>query len=284
VGLPFESDKTPNPVEQSVKCLLRSSHGKVARRTSNMFKTWTNPFYSQEDNISGADVEEEEEYTEDDSIYDEEDSESDSESNTSVPLAVVLREKAKRKELERKLKEYEEKEHEKIVVAEKETIKEKYVKAGYSEALADVLAEERVQTNAEIKRLKEDLTTREFKSELKEIAKDKFFSDIEEFAVEIKQKMKEVKGLSAEEAYILVNRKSATKRKMKEIQTDDEQLAAIERRKTLINQPTSRGNAGNNVASKSLDKDDLKALKVLQQMQPDAKWSAKKYLETIKKK
>jgi hypothetical protein len=221
-----------------------------------------------------------------DELLDDEDElddepEDDDEDEEQVPLAVVLREKAKRKEAERRLKEYEEKEHATSVASEKAEIKARYIRAGYSEALADVLAEERVQTNLEIKRLKDDLSDREFKAELKAIAKDKFFADIEDFSSEIKQKMSEVKGLTIEEAYVLVNRKSA-KRKKADLELDEELIAANERRKDLIRQPVSRGSKTTTVGK--LDKDDIKALKQLQQMQPEAGWNSKKYYDLMKKK
>jgi hypothetical protein len=263
----------------------------IAKEVNRYMNKWLRrlgiqPMYAAEGAGTGAakpesKLEEEELEEEDDLDLEDEGEEEDEDEENSVPLAVVLREKAKRKELERKLKEYEEKEHEKTVLAEKNEIKARYVKTGYSEALAEILAEERVQTNAELKRLKEDLNDREFKSELKDISKDKFFADIEDFAADIKAKMKEVKGLSIEEAYLLVNRKSATKRKIKELQTEDEQLAALERRNQLATQPLSKG--GNSAAKSKLDKDDLKALKQLQQMQPDAGWTPKRYYEVMKK-
>ena len=235
---------------------------------------------------AGAGAEKDEDLDDEDLLDDEDDlddvPDDDDEDEETVPLAVVLREKAKRKEAERRLKEYEEKEHSVSVASEKAEIKARYIRAGYSEALADVLADERVQTNSEIKRLKDDLGDREFKSELKQIAKDKYFSNIEDFATEIKHKMAEVKGLTIEEAYLLVNRKSA-KRKNKDLELDEELIAANERRKDLMRQPVSRGSS-QTAAKGKLDKDDIKALKQLQQMQPEAGWNSRKYYDLMKKK
>jgi type I site-specific restriction-modification system R (restriction) subunit len=247
------------------------------------------PYYSPDKGAGSGEVDEhEDEELEDEELLDEEledeetppDEENEDEDTKQVPLSVLLKEKAKRKELEKKLKEAELVEEQREAEKEKDKIKTKLIAKGYSEEEAEEEAEERYSSRETVRKIKKDLEEREFRAELKELSQsDVFFKDAPLFEAEIKSKMKAVKGLSMEEAYMLVRGSS----RRKEFKTEVEQRAAAARRTALQKGGTASGGGGMSTGGKyNLTSEDRKILATLQKAQPDAKWTPEKFNKVMK--
>lgn len=202
--------------------------------------------------------------------------EQEEEQEDRIPLATFLKEKAKRKELEKRLKELEEHQEKNIINNTRNKLKEKLIDKGYTEEEA----EEEIETKEAIKKIKDDLQSREFKAELKELANsDPFFKDAVLFEQEIKEKIRAVKGMSIEDAYILVRGSS----RRKEFQTEVEQRAAAARRAAIQKGGTASAASGVSAGKFKLTDEEKKILTGLQKSQPDANWSAEKLIKMIRR-
>ena len=200
----------------------------------------------------------------------------------SVPEATFLETKKRLKEAERALRELKEKDVEKESLITKTQLRQKYIEKGFDEDLADSLAEEFASLKSEVKRASfKELDNSAIDDDLKELARDNFFSDAPTYKNEIQKVIKDYKAkgieIDAEEAYFKVRGKS----RMREYQTDIEQKALLERRdgqgKKL---PTATPAPAKNPYP--LDDADKKALEGLQKAQPNGGWTAEKYYKIMK--
>jgi len=199
-----------------------------------------------------------------------------------VPLATLMEEKRKRKELERQLREFKEKQLDADVVLTKTQLKQKYVAKGVDEELAEAFAEEFASLKSEVKKVSfKELEDSTIDDDLKELAKDGFFSDAPVYKKEIQATLKSYKAkgidLDLEDAYFKVRGKS----RLNEYRTEIEQKALLNRR--------NAEDKGTPVAKPSapkdpypLDENDKKALAGLQKAMPNAGWDAAKYYKLMK--
>jgi hypothetical protein len=200
----------------------------------------------------------------------------------SVPEATFLEEKKKRKELERRLREFEEKNVDKDVAIDKANIKKKYVDKGYDEDLAETIAEDMANLRAEFRKSRfSDLDDSTIDDDLKELARDNFFKDASVYKKEISTAISEAKKkgieLSAEDAYFKVRGKT----RLKEYQTEIEQLALLKRKETEEKEiPQSSPKSPKDPYP--LDEADKKALEGLQKAMPSAGWTPEKYFKLMK--
>lgn len=202
-----------------------------------------------------------------------------------VPLSAYLELKNKYKDNKKKLVEYEDKYISSDLKEYRENIKAKYLKGGYNEELADMLAED-------LTKIKEDLYKKGkdnyelIDDDIEDLQTDPIFADIADYRTDIINKITEMKkkgiDINTEDAYVLVR---GTKSRLKDYKTNKTQANVLNRK--------NRGNVTSNVQTASssggsvkydLDKDDRLALADLQKMQPDAGWTAKKYYEMMKVK
>lgn len=199
-----------------------------------------------------------------------------------VPLATLMEEKRKRKDLERQLREFKEKQLDADVVLTKTQLKQKYVAKGVDEDLAEAFAEEFASLKSEVRKASfKELEDSTIDDDLKELAKDGFFSDAPVYKKEILdlQKSFKAKGidLDVEDAYFKVRGKS----RLNEYRTEIEQKALLNRRNAEDKALPSATPA----AVKDpypLDENDKKALAGLQKAMPDAGWTAEKYYKNMK--
>jgi hypothetical protein len=199
-----------------------------------------------------------------------------------VPLATLMEEKRKRKDLERQLREFKEKQLDADVVLTKTQLKQKYVAKGVDEDLAEAFAEEFASLKSEVKKASfKELEDTGIDDDLKELSKDGFFSDALTFKKEIQDTLKSYKAkgidLDVEDAYFKVRGKS----RLNEYRTEIEQKALLNRR----NAEDKKLPSATPAAVKDpypLDENDKKALEGLQKAMPNAGWDAKKYYTTMK--
>ena len=195
-----------------------------------------------------------------------------------VPLSVLLEEKKRRKDLEKRLRQLEDKELEAETLTEKQKIKQRYTSQGYDENIADLLAEDYATLKSEIKKTVLHNNRKDYlDEEIEDLSRDSFYSDATAYQKEIKSKLSEFKSkgieLSVEDAYNLVRN---PKIKLKELKEDSEQKTLLNRRndtKTII--PNASASIPKNPYP--LDDVDKKALVGLQTSQPNSNWTAEKY-------
>jgi hypothetical protein len=204
------------------------------------------------------------------------------EKENKVPLASLLEEKKKRKELEKRLRALEEKELDSSILDEKLKIKQKYIQKGYDEDFADSLAEDFASLKSELKKsTRKDQDTLD--EDIEDLAsQDVFYSDAMAYKKEIKSKIGEFKKkgheLSVEDAYTLIRGKT----RAKELKEDLEQKEILSKRGA----PKSKTINASSSAPKNpypLDDADKKALERLQRRQPESSWTAEKYYKMFKK-
>jgi hypothetical protein len=196
-----------------------------------------------------------------------------------VPEATFLAEKKKRKELERKLREIDESKLDGQILARKDAKKQELIGKGFDETVAEEMANMLVEALAEVhsdrKRKSQDDI---FLDELNDLASEEYYSDIKGFAPEIKAKMDKVKGLTIEEAYLLVRGPSRNR----EVKTAVEQKQALERRKAS-DKATPNSQPQGKEKQYKLTPAELKTVADLQKMQPEANWTKEKYYKLTKK-
>lgn len=195
-----------------------------------------------------------------------------------VPEATFLAEKKRRKELERKLRELEESKMDSEILARKSAKVKELVEKGFDETVAHEMANMLSEALAEVRSVSRRKSEDElFMEDLEDLASEPYYSDIKGYAKDIKAKMDKVKGLTIEEAYLLVRGPARSR----EVKTEVEQKAALDRRKAA-DKKVADSTPPAKAKDMKLDADDLKALARLQEMQPDAGWTKKKYFETMK--
>ena len=201
-----------------------------------------------------------------------------------VPLATLLEEKKRRKEIEKRLRELEEKELDHEILIDKKKISEKYINSGYEEALANMIAEDVAGLKRELR--KNNLSKVDYlDEEIQDLSRDVFYSDASSYGKEIKSKITEFKtkgiDLSVEDAYNLVRN---PRLKFKEIKEDTEQKDLLNRRQTSKTNSVPNASASAPKNPYPLTSDDKKALAKLQEMQPNNGWDVKKFYEMMYKK
>ena len=189
--------------------------------------------------------------------------------NDTVPISVYLSEKEKRKKAEQQLTLLYE-------TSEKESIRKQWLADGYDEKFAEAMALIQCDLALQKRKSKSDM----LEDEIMSLAKsDSFYSDAAAYKLDIANLM-ETKGLSAEDAYMVVRGRSRTR----EVREDVEQLTLVNRRQDPIvqNEPTSM-TSGAPRNPYPLDANDNKALEMLQKSQPWASWTAEKYYNVVVK-
>lgn len=212
---------------------------------------------------------------------DEEDDEEDDEEldnkKETVPLAVFLAEKAKNKANKERLRVLEESQMDSEIVAKKEVLKAKLVKAGYQEELAEILAEDKADTLGVVSRTRKAKNADEvFKEDLADLVVNPMYSDAKAYSEDIKNVMAKYKDMPIEDAYTIVRGRSGSK--MKELETTVEQRQATKRSKGASKKVADASSKSNKKKAK-LSELDKKAFEGLKQMQPDKKWTVEKYLK-----
>jgi len=197
----------------------------------------------------------------------------------SVPLSTYLELKNKYKSTKKEYAELKDKTIDKDLLEYKENIKNKYVKEGYNEDLAEMLANDLSEMRASIQQ--RDSKYAYIEEDIEDLSSDPIFRDIGDYKESIIEKIKETKkkgyDLTVEDAYIIVSRGN-TRTKLKDRKINDTQREILNRKNkgtTTMNVATSSSNSS--TPKYKLDQDDRKALIELQKMQPDAKWTPEKY-------
>jgi hypothetical protein len=215
---------------------------------------------------------------------DETENDEQEEKEETVPLKTYLELKNKYKLTRKEYVDLKDKALDDDLKAYKEEVRNKYVKGGYNEDLADMISEDFAKLKSSLNNSKSNLED-SILEEIEELKKDKLFADADDYRNEIINKIKETKrkgyDLDVEDAYIIVSRQG--KNRFKEKKVNDTQRSIIERK----NKGTVKANVATSGSSSTkskyiLDEHDKLALKQLQNMQPDAKWTIEKYYKTMK--
>jgi hypothetical protein len=139
---------------------------------------------------------------------------------------------------------------------------------GYTEDAAKAEAEDRYQSKQRLDKVEQRL----LESDIRELSKSNdVYADAMTYKDDIRAKMQEL-SIDAEQAYLLVRGSS----RMKEIATATEQRALAKRGATSEKRVES-SSATSVKAPFNLSATDRKALKGLQEAQPDMGWTAEKY-------
>lgn len=195
-----------------------------------------------------------------------------------VPLNKFLEEKKKRKEYEKRLREFEAKEEEH---KEKEALSE-IRKLAKDKDFDDDTAEmfETILRKSMSLREKRDPLTEQVNDEISDLAEvnPEVIKYKKEIMATVKKFAKVGEEMSVEEAYRYI---APQKLRYNEMQTDIEQKAALRRRESYENRQLN--SSSKEITSKyQLDETDRKALAGLQKYQPNAGWNEEKYFKTWK--
>lgn len=186
----------------------------------------------------------------------------------------LLKERKKRQELERQLKDYESKYFEESFKTTKAELKQEYIDDGLSEEAAEKRADREAKRDSQLKKLESMITglSSPVVDEIKELAEaDEFFSDAASFKNDIAKKMKEHKGISAEEAYMMLRGRE----RAREIKQNLEVRTRYERKEVEQKSVPSSG-SGKAKELYPLDEEDKKTLQTMQRLKPEDKWTAEK--------
>jgi hypothetical protein len=228
-------------------------------------------------------VEDEGQETELDEEQETETDDTDQQDET-VPLSTYLDIKNKYKMTKKEYQSLKDKTMDSDLKEYKETTKNKYLKLGYNEDLAEQLAEDLAENRSLVTKRKDSMEE-SIIEDIQELKSDPIYSDIDYFKDEIIQKIKETKkkgyDLDIEDAYFIVSKQGKTKaREQRQNDTQREVLNKKKKGAVSTNVATSGSEASKN--KYKLDEDDKKALATLQRMQPDSKWTPEKYFKMMK--
>lgn len=191
----------------------------------------------------------------------------DEKKEENVPLRVLIEERKKRQAIERELRKYQE-------AKTKDEIKSK-LSQRYSDP---EFVEEQAELQYNMRILQEKVMSKEADTTIKELAQtDDFYSDAVQYKDEIKSIMFE-KHIDAEDAYMLLRGKA----RARELKEDMEQKAIIKRRGAEPKASPSNSTPSSPKNPYPLDDNDKKALQMLQQVQPEKKWTVEKYFKLMK--
>jgi hypothetical protein len=223
----------------------------------------------------------EETSSEDEELIDEE--ETSSEDEEKVPLKTFLELKAKYKSMKKNHAELLDKtldNDSKSFIASK---KQKYIDLGYDEALAEELAKDLAELKAEAKTSNRSHFEESIIEDINDLENDPVFSGIKLYTDEIIEKIKTTKRktgevLDTDLAYLLVSKKKA-RSSLRDERINNTQADVIAKKKAGVSGKTKVATSSSTTTKEQfkLDKDDLAALKMLQQFQPDANWTKEKY-------
>lgn len=215
--------------------------------------------------------------------------EEDSAQSESVPMAAFLELKKKYKNVRNERDTLRHKNLDTESQAFIDEKKQKYLSMGYNEELAEELAKDLAEVRglATKSKAKNDIEIA-ILEDIADMSKDPLYEGIEEYEDAILKKVTEARrkgfDLEIEDAYFMVS-KYQKRTKAKEKRVNDSQREVIERKQvngtSTTNVPTSGGSAPK--VKYNLDAHDKKALAGLQKAQPDAKWTAEKYYNMMKK-
>jgi hypothetical protein len=202
----------------------------------------------------------------------------------SVPLATFLSEKKKRKALEAKLAEKEDAEFDNSIKAKKAIIKKQWLDNGFDEPTATAAAEMAATIYSDFGTLRQSKKDMILDTQIDDLSTDSFYADIKDYKEQIKNKIKSFsragETLGVEEAYLMVVGPTT---KMKEAKIDQEvKKAASANKGTVSKKSNVATSSGTATSSTKLSPEDAKNLRTLQKLQPDFKWTAEKYLKSIK--
>jgi hypothetical protein len=190
-----------------------------------------------------------------------------------VPLNRFLEEKKRRKELERKLREHEEKtltnENRERVDKIRDLVREK----GYDDGVADLMSDMFNELSKAMPKV--DRVEQEILEDIQDLAEEN--PDVLRHKKEIVEKVKKYRKVDpdfgVEEALNLIK---PSKIRLNELKTDIEQKNAIARRSVETKKiPASTSSAPKD--KYPLDEDDKKALEGLQKAMPNSGWTTEKY-------
>lgn len=233
--------------------------------------------YMKPDDEAGGGVDERNEENQEVEEVQQEEQEVLEQKEESVPLKKYLSEKQRRKEIEKKLREIEDKSIDTEIINKRNALKDKYIKAGYDEELSNMLAEDMTAVLSEAKKVAKKDADATFKEDIFDLAEsDSFYEDATAYETQLIPLMK--KGFTAEEAYIKLRGNA----RMREVMLNKEQVSAVKRKEIESKKvATSTSSKANNPYP--LDDRDKKALKQLQESFPDAGWTSEKYYNKMKK-
>lgn len=211
--------------------------------------------------------------------------ESPKEDKDSVPLATFLEQKKKFKALEKKIAEMEDAKFEESIKTKKNQIKKKWLDKEFDEATAEAIAEEMAAVYEEFGNVRKSKQELILDTEIEELSSDSFYSDIKEYKEQIKNKIRSFKkagvDLDVKDAYLMT---VGVNTKLKESKIDAEVKASVKGTNQITSKNSNVATSTGSTKSKyNLSTQDLKNLKRLQKVQPDAKWDAKKYYEYVLK-
>lgn len=224
----------------------------------------------------------EETASEDEELLDDEETSSEDDEKK-VPLKTFLELKSKYKSMKKNHAELLDKtldSDSKSFIAVK---KQKYVDLGYDEALAEELAKDLAELKAEAKTSNRSHFEESIIEDIEDLENDPVFSDIGSYKAEIIEKIMTTKRktgevLDTDLAYLLVSKKKA-RSSLRDERINNTQADVISKKKAGVSGKTKVATSSSTTAKEQfkLDKDDMAALKMLQQFQPDAKWTKEKY-------
>jgi hypothetical protein len=195
--------------------------------------------------------------------------------NENVPLGKFLEEKKRRRELEKQVREFQEKNSSQESLDKLEKIKNLAKSKGYDDDFADLMAEVSKEMLSSVTKV--DREEREILEDIQDLSEE--YPEAVKYKKEIVEKIKKYRKVDpdfgVEDALNLIK---PSKIRTNELKTDIEQKQAIARRNVESKKvANSTSSAPNNPYP--LDEADKKALEGLQKAQPNSNWTVKKYWE-----
>lgn len=192
-----------------------------------------------------------------------------------IPLHTFLEEKRRRKELEKRLREFEQEKMSKDKIEKIEKIRSMAKEKGYDDDYADLMGKFADELLSAIPKAggksEDDLLVEEIRD-----AQDySGLKDAMKYKDQIVARMKK-NNLTVEEAYKLeVGYK--TKELASEKRTQEEQIAAIKRRQASGDSAINASSGSSKTQGTSLNSEDRKLFEFLKKTQPNNNWTAEKF-------
>jgi len=184
-----------------------------------------------------------------------------------VPLATLLEEKKRRKEIEAELRKFREDKTQ-------ADLKKRYLEMGWPEDSATDMANNAYR----VQQMAEKFEAIDKDNEIAELSRtNTYFADALNYKKEIRVLMKD-KNLTAEEAYHIVRGPSRTR----ELNVDIEQKTMLKRREEATPRTVPNASASSPKNPYPLDENDKRALDGLMKAQPNANWTPEKYYKSMK--
>lgn len=202
-----------------------------------------------------------------------------------VPLKTYLETKRKLRDMKRKFEKLEDEKKAVTIRNKKNEIKDRWIKRGFDEETAAMHAEDIAAVYEEMANAKAAKQQSYIDEEIEELANEDIYSDIKDYSKQIKAKINKFEqagvDLTVEEAYLHV---IGPQNIIKENRLKTQQTNIVNNKNQGARKNNVQTAASNSTKNPyKLDKDDLKALTGLKKMQPEAKWTQKKYYEMMKK-